>query len=78
MRKNRKQEVVDKMIYAFSEYVGPEKAIELKILCCTTRVSEAEALAAISYLVRSGMKIRLTDGLPHKLYREDSVFYLDE
>jgi len=78
MRKSRKQEVIDKMIYAFSEYVSPEKAIELRTLCCVARVSETEALMAINYLINAGMKIRLADGLPHKLYREETIFYLDE
>jgi len=78
MKKNRKEEVTDKMIYAFSEFVGQKKAVELGILCLITGVSEAEALTAIDYLIKIGMDIKLADGLPHKFYRMENVLYEDE
>jgi len=77
MKKNRKDEVIDKMIYAFSEFVGPKKAVELRILCLITGVKEAEALRAIGYLIKIGMDIKLTDSVPHKFYRKENVLYLD-
>lgn len=70
MRKSRKQEIIENVMNVFSQFNSIENAVEMRVLCCIARVSEAEAFRAISCLVNEGIKIRLTDGLPHKLYLE--------
>lgn len=67
---SRRFQVIGNVTDILSEHTSPEKAVEFRELCCLACVTESEAQNAIKYLLSKGMRIRLTDGLPHKLYWE--------
>jgi len=71
MKKSRKQEAIDSVVQALTQYKKPEEALELKVLCMIARVSPTEAFRAINHLINAGFNIKLTDGFPRKFYCDD-------
>lgn len=70
MKKNRKQEIVEQVVTILFASRIPEHALELREICTFARVSESEAIFAITHLIKQGYKIRITDELPRKFYYE--------
>ena len=68
---SREFEIIGAIAAVLSRKRKPEKAIEFKKLLLITGVSKGEAQKAIKFLISKGMRIRLADGLPHKIYWED-------
>ena len=72
MKISRRFQVVVSIADVLSERMNPDKAIEFRELCSLAQVTENEAQNAIKFLLSKGMRIRLTDGLPHKIYWESN------
>jgi hypothetical protein len=68
MQELSKHEIIDRVSEVLFEITRPRDAIELRKLCLYAGVTEEEAFMALNCLIDEGIAIRLTDGLPHKLY----------